>query len=134
MTAIDPIILLTEVLHDAGFPDVNSDRMEARALSADEYIFLEEQSGTTPHIDLSYRPTVQIVVYSKNGYAASRAISHRIQSALKAARDNSYSNGGIHRVITRMAPYRQDVSGLPYGVGRSVAQYDLILSTREKWS
>lgn len=134
MTAIDPIVLLTEVLNEAGFPDVNSDKMDPRALSADEYIFLEEQTGTTPHIDLSYRPTIQVVVYTKNGFAASRAISYRIQSALKAARQNSYSNGGIHRVITRLAPYRQDVAGLPYGVGRTVAQYDLILSTREKWS
>lgn len=134
MTAIDPIELVKEVLIAAGFTDVNSDRFEPRALSADEYIFVEEVPGETPHIDLSYRPTVRIVNYSKNGYTASRQTGYEIQSALRAARESSFTNGGIHRVITRISPSRQALAGLPDGVGRTVAEYDLVLSTLEKWS
>lgn len=134
MTAIDPVDLVKEVLTAAGFDDVNSDQFESRALSSEEYIFVEELPGITPHIDLSYRPTIQIVAYSTGGFRASRGIAYRVQSALRAARGTSFTNGGFHRVITRVSPYRQSLAGMPYGVGRTVAQYDLILATLEKWS
>lgn len=134
MTAIDPVNLVKEVLTDAGFTDVNSDQFEPRALSAPEYVFIEEVPGSTPHINLSYRPTIRVVVYSTGGFTVSRASAYRIQEALKAARGTAFTNGGIHRVITRVSPYRQSLSGLPYGVGRTVAEFDLILATLEKWS
>jgi len=133
MATIDPIVLLTEVLASFGHTDINSDNVEARALSSPEYIFLRELGGSTAHIDRSNRPTMEIVVYSNTGFAGSRAKAYQIQSELREAWGQPFENGGIHRVITRIAPYRQDIPGLPYGVGRTVAQYDFILTNSEKW-
>lgn len=136
---IDPIELLKEILTSYGHTDVNSDQIESRALSATEYVFLREIGGTTAHIDRSYQPTVEVVVYSKaippetDGFKESRKRSYQIQSDLRDAWGRPFDNGGIHRVITRLAPYRQDIPGLPYGVGRTVAQYEFVLTNSEKW-
>lgn len=139
MTFILPCALIAEALTGAGFTDVNYDKFESRALSTDRYVFLEDLAGTTPHIAYANRPTIKITVYcvhaddltAKNN---SLRAAFDIQNALAAARGTSFSEGGIHRVITRVSPNRQDIAGLPYGVGRSVAQYDFILSNKEKWS
>lgn len=134
MTAIEVIPLIREVLFEAGFDVETGDVIDKRALSAPGYVFVEEFPGTTPHIDLAYRPTIQTVVYSSLGVSEAVRISHLIQSELREARTKSYTAGGIHRVITTISPHRQDLPGLPPGVGRAIAQYDLILSTKEKWS
>lgn len=134
-----PCPLIVQVLNDAGFDDVNYDRFESRALSADCYVFLEDLPGTTPHIKYANNPEMQIVVYCSDpdGIAArnkSLRASFDIQAALEAARGKVFSEGGIHRVQTRVSPYRQDIAGMPYGCGRTVAQYGFILSNIEKWS
>lgn len=138
MPTIDPIALLTEVLESYGHTNVNSGRIDSTALASPEYVFLEEVGGSTPHIDRSDRPTVQIVVYAMDetggdGYELSRAKSYQIQSDLRDAWGKPFSNGGIHRVITRLRPQRQDIPGIPYGVGRTVAQYDFVFTNSEKW-
>jgi hypothetical protein len=141
-TFILPCLLIQEVLNAAGFTDVNYDKFENRALAPPEdtpYIFLEDLAGTTPHIEYANRPSMQIVVYAQatTSYMAinqSLGTSQAIQKALKAAIGTAFPEGGIHKVLTRVSPYRQDLAGLPYGVGRTVAQYDFILSNKEKWS
>jgi hypothetical protein len=140
VATIDPITLLTQILLSYGHTDVNSGVIESRALAPDpEYIFLREVGGNTPHIDRVDRPTVEIVIYTKdpsptgNGYTIARAAGYRVQSELRDAWGKPFTNGGIHRVITRLRPYRQDIPGLPFGVGRTVAQYDFIFSNSEKW-
>jgi hypothetical protein len=134
MTTIDSVTLIKEVLVAAGFDVEPGDDIAKRALSSAGYVFVTELQGTTPHIDLSYRPSVQITVYSTLGKRASVRISSEIQSALRAARGIVFPSGGIHRVITQVSPYRQDLPGIPPGVGRAVAQYEFVLSTFEKWS
>lgn len=134
-----PCALLTEALNAAGFSDVNYDKFESRALSTDKYVFLEDLAGTTPHIRYANRPTVQIISYAMDEddlTAKNRALRYAfdIQAALLESVGTPFSEGGIHRVVTRVSPYRQDLAGLPYGVGRAVAQYDFILSNIEKWS
>jgi hypothetical protein len=139
VATIDPIVLLTEILESYGHTDVNSGRIESRALSAEEYVFLEEIGGNTPHIDRVDRPTIQVVVYAQDttgatdGFAISRSKSYQIQSDLRDAWGKPFTNGGIHRVITRLRPQRQDLPGIPYGVGRTVAQYDFVFANSEKW-
>lgn len=139
MTFILPCELIKQVLNAAGFNDVNYDKFEVRALSADLYVFLEQLPGTTPHITYANRPSIQVVVYATDaddytGKNKSLRASYDIQAALEAARGTVFPEGGIHRVITRVDPYRQDIAGIPYGCGRTVAQYDFILSNKEKWS
>jgi hypothetical protein len=139
MAVIDPIELLKEILEFYGHTDVNSDQIESRALSATEYVFLREIGGGTAHIGRSYQPVIEVVVYAKaippatDGFKESRKRSHQIQLDLRSAWGQPFDNGGIHRVITRLAPYRQDIPGLPYGVGRTVAQYEFVLTNSEKW-
>lgn len=139
MTFILPCALIKQVLNAAGFSDVNYGTFESRSLSTDKYVFLEDLAGTTPHIAYANRPTMQIVSYAMDAddvTAKDRSLRYAfdIQNALASAIGTVFSDGGIHRVITRVSPYRQDLAGLPYGVGRSVAQYDFILSNTEKWS
>jgi len=139
MTFILPCALIKSVLNAAGFNDVNYDKFESRALSSELYVFLEQLPGSTPHIRYANRPTIQIVVYSADqdditAKDNSLSASYSIQSALEDARGTPFPEGGIHRVITRVDPNRQDIAGLPYGCGRTVAQYDFILSNKEKWS
>lgn len=139
MTFILPCALIQQVLNAAGFPDVNYDRLDARALSAAQYVFLEQLPGSTPHIKYANRPSIQIVSYCYDedevtAVNKSLRTSYDIQAALEAARSTPFPLGGIHRVITRVDPYRQDIAGLPYGCGRTIAQYDFILSNTEKWS
>jgi hypothetical protein len=140
VAVIDPILLLTEILQSYGHTDVNSDQIESRALAPNpEYIFLQLVGGVTPHVDRVDRPTVEIVIYTKdpspngNGFATARAAGTRVQSELRDAWGKPFTNGGIHKVITRLRPYRQDIPGLPYGVGRTVAQYDFVFANSEKW-
>lgn len=139
MTFILPCELIKQVLNSAGFTDVNYDKFESRALSTDKYVFLEQLQGTTPHIKYANRPSIKITVYctdeddttAKN---KSLRVSYDIQAALEAARGVPFPEGGIHRVLTQIDPNRQDIAGLPYGTGRTVAQYEFILSNQEKWS
>lgn len=139
MTFILPCALIKQVLNAAGFDDVNYGRFEPRTLSTDKYVFLEDLAGSTPHIRYANRPTMQVVAYAMDDdeiTAKDRSLRYAfdIQAALLESVGASFPDGGIHRVITRVSPYRQDIAGLPYGVGRSVAQYDFILSNTEKWS
>jgi hypothetical protein len=134
MTLIDPVVLTVEVLKAAGHADVNSDRIEARALSSQEYIFVQEQTGRIPHIKYSDRPSISLILYSNEGFNAARQRMYTVLEELQAAQGQAFESGGIHRVITVLRPGRSDVAGLPQGVGRVSAQADLILSNREKWS
>ena len=134
MTFIDPVELTVEVLKSKGHQDVNSDKLEARALSSPEYILVSEATGSVPHIRYADRPSIQILVYSNLGFAESRKKSYQILNELQDAQGQVFENGGIHRVITVIRPSRQDVNGLPFGVGRTLTQVDYILSNLEKWS
>lgn len=137
-----PCLLVQQVLNAAGYTDVNYDKFDSRGLAPAEgtpYVFLEDLPGTTPHIEYANRPSLQIVVYvqDEDDYAAKNAslrTSFSIQKELQASIGTVFPEGGIHKVLTRVSPYRQDLSGLPYGVGRTVAQYDFILSNRNKWA
>lgn len=139
MSFILPCKLVKQVLNAAGFTDVNYGKFDARALSEPAYVFLEQLPGTTPHIRYANRPTMQIVCYVADaddvtGKDGSLRLAYNIQAALLEAVGTAFSEGGIHRVITRLDPHRVDLPGLPYGVGRTVAQYDLILASQQKWS
>lgn len=135
MTMIDPVAVVVEALTAAGHTDVHPteqiERISSEALSADEYIWVEEEVGTTPHIRYADRPAVSVVVYSTDN---ARARSQVIQRDLQNAQGTAFASGGIHRVITVIRPYRQDIAGLPPGVARVSATYELILSSLEKWS
>lgn len=139
MTFILPCKLIQQVLNAAGFDDVNYDKFESRAVSAEKYVFLEQLPGFTPHILYANRPAMKITVYCSDpddttAKDKSLRASYDIQAALEAARGVPFPEGGIHRVITQIDPNRQDIAGLPYGTGRTVAQYEFILSNQEKWS
>lgn len=131
---IDPIVLLTEILTADGYDSVHSDLLTSDALSSPCYVWLTEQPGNTPHIAYADRPAVGVAVYSKDGYTASRRHAFDIQALLADSVGVSYPSGGIHRVFTDIHPYRQDVAGTPYNVGRTYAQYSLILSDFTHWS
>lgn len=129
----DPVDLVHEILTSLGY-DANKDRTESRALSEPGYVFIEEVIGTIPHIRYSDRPGIQVVTYSVNGFSASRRLAYDILRDLQANQGVKYSTGGIHRIITTLRPYRQDINGLPSGTGRTVTQFDLILATQDHWS
>lgn len=134
---LDPVEVVVQGLVSKGY-DVHStftqDNIDKNALSTPGYVWVEEMIGTTPHIRYSDRPTVQIVVYSNLGHGEASRLSRRIQKDLQDLQGVKFSSGGIHRVITLIRPHREDLQGIPPGVGRSVAQYELILSTQQKWS
>jgi len=138
MTAIDPILLLKEILQAAGHASVHYDWLDgAQALASDEYIFLEQVGGVTPHTDELYRVTIKIVVYAKENPADNRESWKRhskIQSDLKAAWGKKFTHGGIHRMINRLSPQREDILNIPYGVGRTASQFDFVLRTSEGWA
>lgn len=129
----DPVDLVHEILTDLGY-DANKDRFESRALSAPGYVFIEEVTGSIPHIAYSDRPGIKIVVYSVDGFSASRRLCYDILRDLQSKQGVKYSTGGIHRVITSLRPARADIQGLPSGTGRCVFQVDLILSTLDHWA
>ena len=133
----DPVDLVHAILTNLGY-DANKERTESRALSAPGYVFIEEVTGSIPHLQYSDRPGVQIVVYSVNGFSASRRLAYDILRDLQSQQGVKYVigglNSGIHRVITTLRPARQDINGLPSGTGRTVCQIDLILSTQDHWS
>lgn len=135
---MDPVALTVQALLAEGY-DVHpvdaleAENIEKRAVSSPGYIWVEETVGNTPHIRYSDRPTVQVVVYSNAGKPEATRLAREVQKALQDSQGKKYTEGGIHRVITLIRPSRQDLIGLPPGVGRAVAQYELILSTQEKW-
>lgn len=131
---IDPIQLVTEILEGNGYTDVHSDLLTSDALSAECYVWITEQPGSTPHVHYANRPAVGITVYSKSGYGASRRHSYDIQALLADSISVKYPSGGLHSMITDIHPYRQDVAGTPFGVGRTYAQYSFIISDFTHWS
>lgn len=140
MTLIDPVKVVVERLKALGWDVHPENEAEAAnisksAVSSPAYVWVEEMpSGTTPHIRYSDRPTVQIVVYSNAGIFEATRLGRKISTDLMDSVGIPGLSGGIHRVITLIRPSRQDLPGLPPGVGRTVAQYELVLSTEEKWS
>jgi len=105
------------------------------ALSSPGYVWVEESlAGTTPHIAYSDRPQVEVIVYSNLGAAKATLIARQAQTALADAIGVPLPSGGIHGVYTLIRPHREDLQGLPPGVGRAIALYDLLLSNTAKWS
>lgn len=140
MTLIDPVSVTVQALKAKGWDVHPENEAEAAnisksALSSAAYVWVEEMpSGTTPHIRYSDRPTVQVIVYSNVGIIEAMRLGRKVSTDLLASAGVKFAAGGIHRVITLIRPSRQDLPGLPPGVGRAVAQYELVLSTEEKWS
>jgi hypothetical protein len=143
VTLMDPVALVVEALTAAGHTRVHPDPTDqyetlgAEALGPPdddtelwEYIWVQEVTGDTPHIRYSDRPAVQVILYS-NDDGPRRA--RQVQVDLMNAQGVRFPSGGIHRVITAIRPYRQDISGLPPGVVRVSATYELVLSSYEKW-
>lgn len=134
---MDPAALVVEALTAAGHASVHSANAERgfgkEALSSPEYVWVEEQLGTTPFVRYSDRPTIEIVVYSNLGVAEATRRAREILTDLQNAQGNPLPSGGIHRVITVIRPYRQDLPGVPADVGRAILQVDLILSTKGHW-
>jgi hypothetical protein len=138
MMLVTPV--LVEILFAAGFdvhpqgPTEMYAGLPRDVLSSPGYIWIEEITGTTPHIRYSDRPSVQLVSYSSDGPFQSTQILLDAQQALLVAQGQPYPSGGIHRLLSLVRPYYQPLQGLPVGVGRSVAQYEFIMSSREKWT
>lgn len=135
---VDSVAVVRDVLQTAGWVNVHPDgtedteRISAEALSGDDYVWLEEEQGTTPHILYSDRPTIRVILYAGTAaQAKARQIQHDIARACVGG--TSFSSGGIHRILTLIRPYRQDIVGIPPGVVRISALYELVLSTQEKW-
>lgn len=140
MTLIDPVQVAVQALKAKGWDVHPEDESEAAnisksAVSSAGYVWVEElPSGQTPHIRYSDRPSIQVVVYSNVGINEATRLGRKVSTDLLGSIGVQFPAGGIHRVLTLIRPSRQDLPGLPPGVGRSVAQYDLVLSTEEKWS
>ena len=140
MTLIDPVKVTVELLRGLGWdahPDGESEssNISKNAIARPAYVWVEElPSGTTPHIRYSDRPTIQVIVYSNVGVFEATRLARKVSTDLLDSVGLPGLSGGIHRVITLIRPSRQDLPGLPPGVGRTVAQYELVLSTEEKWS
>lgn len=140
MTLIDAVQVVVDALKSKGWDAHPENESEAAniskgALSSAAYVWVEEMpSGSTPHIRYSDRPTVQVVVYSNVGILEATRLGRKVSTDLLSCVGVPFPSGGIHRVLTLIRPGRQDLPGLPPGVGRAVAQYELVLSTEEKWS
>lgn len=135
---VDSVSVVRDVLQAAGWTNVHPDgtedteRISAEALSGDDYIWLEEDQGVTPHILYADRPVIRIILYAeKDGPAKGKQIQYDLARACVDGVD--FPSGGIHRVFTLIRPYRQDLQGIPPGVVRISALYELVLSTQEKW-
>lgn len=135
----DAVQIVVEALIYAGFTDVHPNgsadqTISKSAMSSVRYVWVQElPGGTTPHIRYSDRPTIEVITYSNLGVAEATLIGRQVQKALQDCQGQVLPSGGIHRVITVVRPHREDLAGLQPGVGRSSAQYDLILSSVEKW-
>jgi hypothetical protein len=140
MTLIDPVKVTVDLLKSLGWdahPDGEAEaaNISKNAIASPGYVWVEEMpSGTTPHIRYSDRPTIQVVVYSNAGIFEATRLARKVSTDLLDSVGVPGVAGGIHRVLTLIRPGRQDLPGLPPGVGRAVAQYELVLSTVEKWS
>lgn len=140
MTLIDAVQIAVQALKAKGWDvhpetEAEASNISKSAISSPAYVWVEEMpSGQTPHIRYSDRPTVQIVVYSNAGIFEATRLGRKISTDLLDSVGSVFPAGGIHRVLTLIRPSRQDLPGLPPGVGRTVAQYELVLSTEEKWS
>lgn len=135
MTAIDTVALVKEILTVAGHYVEQGDDIAKEALSKAEYVFVQESpSQGDAHIGYSYAPVIQIIVYSTGGKSEAVRLSRVCQQDLADSRTRAYTNGGLHRVITTISPYRQDLVGIPPGVGRALAQYNLITTNLERWT
>lgn len=133
---VDPVALVVEILQDAGWTNVHPDitdqaeRISSEAADGEDYIWVQEDQGTTPHGLYADRPSVKVILYS---FEDARRKARQIQGDLVAAHQKQFTSGGFHRLFTLIRPYRQDISGLSPGVIRMMALYELILSTEEKW-
>jgi hypothetical protein len=133
---VDPIAIVRDILLDAGHDNVHPDpsdqteRISPEALSSEEYIWVEEDQGTTPHGLYADRPVVRVIVYSTDNV---RLRAQQIQLDLVRAHGKKFPSGGIHRILTLIKPYRQDIAGPSPGVIRFSALYELVVSTQEKW-
>jgi len=141
---MDPVAIVVDALRLAGLdahPTVAETNgpvtpvIPKEALSSSGFVWVEESlAGTTPHIRYLDRPQLDVIVYSNQGVARATLIARQAQTALADAIGVPLPSGGIHRVITLIRPHREDLQGLPPGVGRAAALYDLILSSAVKWS
>lgn len=140
MTLIDPVRVTVDALKAKGWDvhpenEAESANISKNAIASPAYVWVEElPSGRTPHIRYSDQPSIQVIVYSNVGILEATRLGRKVSTDLLDSIGIAFPSGGIHRVITLIRPARQDLPGLPPGVGRSVAQYDLVLSTEEKWS
>jgi len=140
---LDAVAVVVDALVKAGF-DAHPTAAEMsegnpvipkEALSSPGFIWVEESlAGTTTHILYSDRPQVETIVYSNLGAAQATLLARQAQTALADAIGVPLPSGGIHGVYTLIRPHREDLQGLPLGVGRSTALYDLLLSNTAKWS
>jgi hypothetical protein len=139
VTLVDPVAVTVQALTAKGYnvhptTEAESANIDRSALTSANYVWVEEVQGSTPHIRYSDRPTVQVIVYSNLGIMEATRLARKISKDLQDSQGVKFAAGGIHRVLTLIRPARQDLVNLPPGVGRAVAQYELILSTFEKWS
>ncbi len=140
MTLIDPVQVAVDALKAKGWdvhPENESEaaNLSKSALSSAAYVWVEEMpSGTTPHIRYSDRPTIQVVVYSNVGILEATRLARKVSTDLMDSVGAKFQSGGLHRVITLIRPSRQDLPGLPPGVGRAVAQFELVLSSLASWA
>lgn len=138
MVLVDAVSVVTECFRAAGWDNVHPDvtdqteQISSEALAGEDYIWVEEEQGITPHVLYADRPVVRVILY-----AESEALSkgRQLQQVLAQAVVNGtrFPSGGIHRVFTLIRPYRQDITGIPPGVVRVSALYELVISTQEKW-
>lgn len=135
----DPVLVVVEALLEKGYdvhPETEAERanIAKEALSSEAYIWVQEIAGSTPHIEYADRPTIEIIVYSNQGIAEATRLARQVQRDLFDSRGIKFTSGGIHRVITLIRPHREDLQGVPPGIGRAVAQYELILASQAHWS
>lgn len=132
-----PVFAVDVVLDLLGTEGIDArDSYDATAISAPGAVIVTEQPGSAAHLSYSFRPGIQLTVYSKLGWRAARDLAWRCLDILREAamEARSVKSGGIHHVIVTSSPARADLTGLPAQVGRVTTQLDLVVSSSQKWA
>lgn len=124
----DGVLFISTILAANGHPDVNYERLESRALSSPEYIFVQEAGGSGLFSGELDSQLLNVVVYGNVSRAATLAAARKVREDLFAAyRAQTVVPGAGHLAFltVEQLPTLQQVAGLPGGVYRYFAAYTL---------
>lgn len=121
-------IIVREILRRA-FPDiqVDTERIAPAALSDPRYIYVQSTGGGAPHPGHVATPAIDVVCYGRGSREEVGEFADSVLLAIHRAWADGVVTpyGYLARFEVRLLPRVQAIDGLPVGVHRFAAQYDI---------